>query len=254
MIKYQRHLSFLSPPFSSHLFKTSAVLCTHLCSYTGNYTREPVLLLNMQTRWFWIASTGRMNMLLLQAVTLSYDYHQTYFWWSLLPSDTHSPPWQGKPNGLHGCALNHRPTISQKKPNPQTTQQTISRFKIRQQPWKHMRRHKFPGKAYKKVAVRDGGIWRSATSWGAARNLRWMKRFASSRNKAVTKLGPFISLFLEVRYYFSIPHITPQTDSLSKKDVPGACCTHKTGKRQRQLWGKKWTSNPLFGLFFLFLQ
>lgn len=62
-----------------------------------NYTGEPSLLLNMQPLWFCIAITGKMHMPLLQAVSLRYDYKQTCFGRSLLPSDIHGPPWQGKP-------------------------------------------------------------------------------------------------------------------------------------------------------------
>lgn len=71
------------------------------------------MLLNLQSLWFCITSTGKMHMPLLWAVTLCYDYQQNYFWISLLPTDIHSPLWQGKPHGLHGCALNQRPTTRQ---------------------------------------------------------------------------------------------------------------------------------------------
>jgi len=144
MTKRQCHLPFPFLPFSSQLFKPCIVLCTHLCSSTGNYTGEPIPRPNTQTVWFRSAGTENKHMPLLQAVPLRHDYQQTWFWRSLLPSDTHSPPWQfawlcSKPEAKKEIML-----FGKKNPNKQ---QTISRFKIREQPRKHMRRHRFPGKA-----------------------------------------------------------------------------------------------------------
>lgn len=131
----------------------------------------------------------------------------------------------------------NKETMLLEKKKQTKKQQTISRFKIREQPQKHMRRHQFPGKAYKEVAVRNGLFG----DLPPAEEQQGVSEEWSDLLHHVTRLwqswdlSSLYSWRSETTSLFHIQHWRP---IVCQKKMSLVCYTQKTGKRERQLWEK----------------